>query len=87
MYVKKYSVLALAALAVAGCATTGDGGKWTCDAPGGLRAYSYDGSDWASVTLTHALYYRSFPVVKNSEGNEATGTTVGGVPFVCKKAQ
>ena len=85
MYMTKYSLLTLAAIMVVGCATTGDGGKWTCTAPG-IQNSSYDGSDFAFVHLLGFPNGRSYPVVKNSQGNEATGTTGNGTPFVCKKA-
>ena len=81
----KYTLLALATITVAGCATTGDGGKWACTAAE-IQNSSYDGSDVAFVHLLGYPNGRSYPVVKNSQGNEATGTTGNGTPFVCKKA-
>jgi hypothetical protein len=85
MVIRKYSFVALAAITVAGCATTGDGSKWTCTAAG-IQNSSYDGSDFAFVHLSGFPNGRSYPVVKNSQGNEATGTTGNGTPFVCKRA-
>lgn len=87
MYMTKYSFLALAMIAVAGCATTGDGGKWTCTASGIMDTSNYDGSDFAYIQLTGFARGHSYQVVKNSQGNEATGTTANGTPFVCKKAR
>jgi hypothetical protein len=85
MVMRKYSFLALVAIAVSGCATTGDGGKWICTAAG-IQNSSYDGSNFAFVHLSGFPNGRNYPVVKNSQGNEATGTTGNGTPFVCKKA-
>ncbi|MGB9495225.1 MAG: hypothetical protein WCA83_10535 [Azonexus sp.] len=86
MYKTKYSFLALAAIALASCATTGDGSKWTCTAPGIMNS-SYDGSGFAFVQLQGFANGHSYEVVKNSQGNEATGTTANGTRFVCKKVR
>jgi hypothetical protein len=86
MHLTKHILLVLAAIAVAGCATSSDGGKWTCAALGILNS-SYDGSDFAFIHLQGFAAGHSYQVVKNRQGDEATGTTQNGTPFVCERAR
>ncbi len=68
-----------------GCATTGDGGRWTCAADG-MQSGSYDGSEYANIHLRGYSYGGRYKVEKNADGTEAKGTTRDGTPFVCKKS-
>jgi hypothetical protein len=81
-----HSLITLAAIALAGCASTGDGAKWICTAPGIASTSSYDGSDFAYIQLFGFPRGHNYPVVKNAQGNEATGETANGTPFVCKRS-
>ena len=75
----------IALLSVAGCATPGAGGNWTCSASG-LASAKYDGSGSAYVHLSGFQTGDSYPVKLNDAKTEAAGTTANGTPFTCKKA-
>ena len=77
-------VIASAWLVLAGCASTGDGAKWTC-ASEGLVNSNYTGGDFAMVQLQGFASGGSYKVIKNSAATEAKGVTANGTPFVCKK--
>jgi len=76
--------VASAVLVLAGCASTGDGAKWTC-AGEGLVNSNYAGGDFAMVQLQGFASGGSYKVVKNAAATEAKGATANGTPFVCKK--
>lgn len=76
----------LAAAAVSGCATSGDGASWKCSAQGLINAY-YDGSEYAQIQLQGFNSPGRYKVTKNAQGTEATGATANGTAFKCVKAQ
>lgn len=71
-----------AVLILAACATTGDGGNWTCSAKGLVNSY-YTGGFNAMIHLEGYSSGGTYEVTKNAEGTEATGTTANGTPFKC----
>jgi len=86
MNAMKFVLLAVAALALGGCATTGDGANWKCVATGLVNA-TYDGSDSAMIHLQGYSSGGYYQVTKNAEGTEAKGITKNGTPFTCVKSK
>lgn len=74
----------LVAAALAGCAATPGSGSWQCSADGLVNAH-YTGGDSAMIHLQGFSSGGQYPVKKNGQGTEASGTTANGTPFVCKK--
>jgi hypothetical protein len=72
-------------LALAGCATGGDGASWKCSAKGLVNA-NYNGSSMAMIHLQGYGSGGSYKVEKNAAGTEAKGMTADGTPFICTKA-
>jgi hypothetical protein len=73
------------AIAISGCATPGDGAKWTCSAAG-LVSANYDGSEYANVQLQGFSRTSPYKVTLDAQRTKATGTTANGTPFTCVKA-
>lgn len=86
MHPKRFFLIALTAIAISGCATTGDGASWKCSAQGLVNAH-YTGSGTAMIHLQGFSSGGSYTVTKNAQGTEATGTTANGTPFTCIKTQ
>ena len=82
----KFSSIILIAIAIAGCATTGDGASWKCSAKGLVNSY-YTGSDSAMIHLQAYSSGGHYTVTKNAQGTEAKGTTANGTPFTCVKSK
>jgi hypothetical protein len=80
------SLVALAAIAISGCATPGDGASWKCSAQGLVNSH-YTGSDYAMIHLQGYSSGGNYKVTKNTQDTEATGTTANGTPFKCVKSQ
>lgn len=72
-------------VALAACATGGDGATWKCSAKGLVNA-NYNGSSMAMIHLQGYGSGGSYRVEKNAAGTEAKGVTADGTPFVCAKA-
>ena len=75
----------LTAITLTGCATTGDGAKWTCTAKNLVTA-QYNGAGLAYVHLNPYSSGGMYDVKLNEARTEATGTTANGTPFKCVKA-
>lgn len=86
MRTKELSLVVLAAVAISGCATTGDSANWKCSAQGLVNSH-YTGSDSAMIHLQGFSSGGSYKVTKNAQGSEASGTTANGTPFKCVKSQ
>ncbi|MDO8282411.1 MAG: hypothetical protein Q7U10_07295 [Thermodesulfovibrionia bacterium] len=81
----KNMILCLSLLfAVVGCATTGNGAKWSCRAEG-LADYRYNGAGRAYIHLQSYSSGHDYKVMLNAQGTEATGNTQDGTPFSCIK--
>jgi hypothetical protein len=80
------SLIAFTMIAIVGCATTGDGSKWTCSA-NDIKNSGYNGSDIAFIHLGRYAGGSTYKVTKSADGKTAKGETSDGTPFTCVKGE
>lgn len=79
---RRYHLLILPLILLAGCATTEDGSTWSCSAKG-MVSGRYTGGTSAYIHLAGFSAGGQYPVTV-SDG-VATGKTKNGTPFTCTR--